>query len=117
MRVFTRDFRFRGKRSREMEDNIEIVIVECLDLVDQIPLGVLGCNGFDAVRQWCQVRGDDAIATLFCQPLNKSLTNFTACACDEHKFFGHRFSLHATSAAFFTSDLSDTYPSSGTIKS
>jgi hypothetical protein len=34
----TGDLRLGGKRSRQMDDHVEVVVVKIFDLVDQIPL-------------------------------------------------------------------------------
>ena len=42
MRLLRRHLGLRGKRSRQVEDNIEVIIVKGFDLVNQIPLDMLG---------------------------------------------------------------------------
>ena len=76
-----------------MKDHIEIIIVEILDLVNQIPLHVLRRYMFDTVGKWSEIGCYDFVAALMRKSLNKSLTNFTTCTGDEHKLFGHRVSL------------------------
>src|SRR3990172_241770 len=118
--------RLGGKRGREMKDHIEIIIVKGFDLVNQVPLGMLGRHRLDALGQRGQVRGDDPISAHLRQPLNKSLTNLTTRTRHQHKLFGHRVSLYPNKKLFeyyvlhrtalISIHTSESNPTSGTIK-
>jgi hypothetical protein len=95
VRLLARHLSLRGKRSRQVEDHIEIIIVEGLDLVNQVPLRVLRRHIPDAVGQRSQIRCDDLIAALPCQTLYQRLTNLATCTGHQYEFFGHRISLRA----------------------
>ncbi len=96
MRVLARYLRLRGERRRQMKDRIEILIIECFDLVDQIPLRMFRRHRADAFRQRRKVRRDDVISAPRRQRLHKSLTNFSARARHQHPRLSHAVSFCAT---------------------